>query len=108
MIIKFSRKDLHMVVNAFKMNLRDRYMGSALGLFWAIINPLIFLGLYTFIFGFVFKAKVPGSETTLAYSIYLISGFEPGSIEGEVEFEIPIVQFFLGKGFKNRNTELPL
>ena len=59
------------------MNLRDRYLGSKLGLFWAILNPLLLLGMYTFVFGFVLKAKVPGAKTTFAYSIWMISGFVP-------------------------------
>jgi len=59
------------------MNIRDKYLGSSLGSIWAIINPLLMLGIYTFVFGYVFKSKLPGSETTLAYSIWLISGYGP-------------------------------
>ena len=33
--------------------------------------------MYTFIFGFIFKARVPGAETTLGYAIWLISGLVP-------------------------------
>lgn len=76
-VFSFHRKDVSMIFNLFKMYLRDRYMGSSLGLVWAIINPLLFLGLYTFIFGFIFKAKVPGAETTLSYAIFFICGFVP-------------------------------
>lgn len=73
----FSCKDIVMIFNIFKMSLRDRYLGSGLGPLWAVINPVIFLGMYTFIFGFVFKAKAPGSEATFSYAIYLISGYVP-------------------------------
>ncbi|MBI5740650.1 MAG: ABC transporter permease [Nitrospirae bacterium] len=59
------------------MNIRDRYLGSALGLFWAVLHPLLLLGIYTFVFGFVLKSKLPGAETTFAYSIWMISGFVP-------------------------------
>ncbi len=57
------------------MNIRDRYLGSSLGSIWAILNPLLMLGIYTFVFGYVFKAKIPGSSTTLGYAIWLISGY---------------------------------
>lgn len=57
------------------MNLRDRYLGSSFGSVWAITNPLFMLCLYTYVFGFVFKVKLPGAETTLAYVIWLISGY---------------------------------
>jgi lipopolysaccharide transport system permease protein len=73
----FSNQDTRLLVNLFKMNIRDRYMGSALGRFWAITNPLFMLCLYTYIFGFVFKVRLPGAETTLAYVIWLISGYGP-------------------------------
>lgn len=73
----FNRYDLRLLINLFKMNVRDRYLGSSLGSFWAISNPLFMLALYTYIFGFVFKVKLPGAETTLAYVIWLISGYGP-------------------------------
>lgn len=65
------------MINLLKMNLRDRYLGSTLGSFWAITNPLFMLALYTYVFGFVFKVKLPGAETTLVYVIWLISGYGP-------------------------------
>ncbi len=73
----FTRYDFRLLINLFKMNLRDRYLGSSLGSFWAVSNPLFMLALYTYIFGFVFKVRLPGSETTLAYVIWLITGYGP-------------------------------
>lgn len=73
----FNRQDLRLAFNLFKMNVRDRYLGSSLGSFWAIANPLFMLGLYTFVFGFVFKVRLPGADTTLAYVIWLIVGYGP-------------------------------
>ena len=32
-----------------------RYRGTALGIVWSLINPLLMLGVYTFAFGFVFR-----------------------------------------------------
>lgn len=73
----FNRHDLRLMINLLKMNVRDRYLGSSLGSFWAISNPLFMLALYTYVFGFVFKVKLPGAETTLVYVIWLISGYGP-------------------------------
>lgn len=73
----FDRNDVGLIYNFFKLNVRDRYMGTTLGGLWAIAQPLLMLATFTFVFGFVFKAKLPGSETTLAYSIWLISGYGP-------------------------------
>lgn len=76
-ILGFHKHDARLVLNLFKMNLRDRYLGSILGLIWAILNPILMLSMYTFVFGFVFKAKLPGAETSMAYIIWLFSGFVP-------------------------------
>ncbi len=59
------------------MYLRDRYLGSFVGGLWAILTPLSMLLLFTFVFGFVFKARLPGADTTLAYAIWLICGYGP-------------------------------
>lgn len=73
----FNRYDLRLTFNLFSMSVRDRYLGSTLGSFWAFANPLIMLGVYTFVFGFVFKVRLPGAETTLGYVVWLISGYGP-------------------------------
>lgn len=52
-------------------------MASALGGVWAILNPIIMLSIFTFIFGFVYRAKLPGASTTLSYVVWLISGYGP-------------------------------
>ncbi len=73
----FNRYDVRLLLNLFKMNVRDRYLGSSLGSVWAIVNPLLMLCIYTYVFGFVFKIKLPGAETTLAYVVWLITGYGP-------------------------------
>lgn len=74
---KFDKKDLNLTLNFLKLNIRDRYLASTIGGFWAIANPLLMLSIYTFVFGFVYKSKLPGAETTLSYAIWLISGYGP-------------------------------
>lgn len=76
-MLGFNRRDVTTAVNLFRMDLRDRHLGSSLGLTWAVLQPLLTLAVYTTVFGFIFKAKMPGAETTLAYSIWMISGLGP-------------------------------
>lgn len=76
-ILGLDRADARFVLNMWRMNLADRYLGSALGGAWAILNPLLMFALFTFVFGYVFKARLPGAESTLAYSIWLICGYGP-------------------------------
>ena len=36
-------------------DLKSRYVGSAMGLFWSVIHPLVLLASYTFVFSVVLK-----------------------------------------------------
>jgi ABC-type polysaccharide/polyol phosphate export permease len=38
--------------------LKARYRGSVLGFFWSLVNPLLLLAVYSFVFGFVFRRPV--------------------------------------------------
>ncbi len=76
-MLGFESRDLRAIVNFFRTNVRDKYLGSNLGSIWGIANPLLMLGIFTFVFGFVYKVRLPGAETTLGYAIWLISGYGP-------------------------------
>lgn len=67
-----------------------RYRGSLLGFLWAIINPLLLLAVYTFIFSIVFKAKWGSDEAgTAEFSLFLFSGIILYSVFAECVNEAP-------------------
>ena len=76
-ILGFDLGDARFLYNIWKTNLSDRFLGSALGVVWAILNPLIMFALFTFVFAFVFKARIPGADSSITYSIWLICGYGP-------------------------------
>ena len=53
-----------------------RYKGSYLGLLWALLNPLLLLAIFTFVFSVIFKAKwgVAISESRLEFALTLFCG----------------------------------
>ena len=51
-----------------------RYRRSLLGAAWAVINPLAQIAVYTLIFSQVMQARIPGTDSTFGYSIYLCAG----------------------------------
>ena len=53
---------------------QSKYRNSLLGAAWTILNPLAMIVVYTVIFAQVMRAKLPGMDSTFAYSIYLCAG----------------------------------
>lgn len=76
-IAGFDRRDLNMLWSLFKLTLSDRYLGSALGLIWAVLSPLMLMGIFTFVFTFVFPGRLPGKSDSLSYVVWLMSGYGP-------------------------------
>lgn len=67
-----------------------RYRGSFLGFLWTIINPLLLLAVYTFVFSFVFKNKWGPSDAPMAeFSLFLFSGIILYSVFAECVNEAP-------------------
>ena len=71
----FNWQDGRLLLSFFRRSLRDRFLGSALGRVWAVANPLLLLLTFTFVFGFVFKSRLPGVEGSIGYTIWLIAGY---------------------------------
>jgi lipopolysaccharide transport system permease protein len=53
---------------------QGKYRHSLLGVLWTVINPLALILVYTVIFAQIMRAKLPGIDSSFAYSIYLCSG----------------------------------
>jgi lipopolysaccharide transport system permease protein len=61
-----------------KREIGERYAGQVLGVIWAIGHPIILIGVYLFIFAFVFKARVGGTvDLPFNYTVYILSGLIP-------------------------------
>ena len=54
--------------------LKARYRGSLLGYFWSLVNPLMLLAVYTFVFSFIFRPRDPEMDP---YALYLMTGLFP-------------------------------
>lgn len=73
----FDRRDYGMLVSLFRMTLGDRFLGSSLGLVWAILSPLLLMAIFVFVFTFVFPSRLPGRDGALPFVIWLVSGYAP-------------------------------
>ena len=62
------------IIGSVKREFQSKYRNSLFGAAWAVLNPLAMIVVYTVIFSQVMRAKLPGVDNTLAYSIYLCAG----------------------------------
>jgi ABC-type polysaccharide/polyol phosphate export permease len=56
--------------NLFRRDLQTRYKGSALGVVWSLLNPLILMGIYVLVFSLLWKAAAGIQH----YALYLLVG----------------------------------
>lgn len=61
-----------------------RYLNSLFGSLWALFNPISQILIYTLVFSQVMKARLPGVNDALGYSIYLCAGLLPWGYFAEV------------------------
>jgi lipopolysaccharide transport system permease protein len=54
-----------------------RYRGSFGGSFWTVINPLLLMLTYLFVFGFVLDSKFPGDPSRTGFALYYLAGMLP-------------------------------
>lgn len=59
-----------------KVEITKRYAGSALGVFWVVLYPLLLLGIYLFVYLVVFKMRFPG-YSEMDYVMYVFAGLVP-------------------------------
>jgi lipopolysaccharide transport system permease protein len=62
------------ILGSVKREFQAKYRNSLLGAAWTVIQPLAMIIVYTVIFSQVMKARLPGVDSTFAYSIYLCGG----------------------------------
>lgn len=72
------------ILGSVKREFQSKYRNSILGAAWTVIQPLAMITVYTVIFSQVMQAKLPGVESTFAYSIYLCAGIITWGLFAEI------------------------
>jgi lipopolysaccharide transport system permease protein len=60
-----------------RVELQKRHAGSLLGPVWTVLYPLLFLGVYLFLWLVVFRVRFPGSTSSLEYVVFVFAGLVP-------------------------------
>ncbi len=72
------------VLGSVRREFQSRYRGSLLGAVWTVLNPLSMIVVYTVIFSQVMRARLPGVDDGLAYSVFLCAGLLTWGLFSEV------------------------
>ncbi len=74
----------YMIRGLVARDIRKRYVGSLLGIFWSVVHPLIQLLLYYFVFAVVFKMRLGPEYGGTSIALWLIAGLLPWMMFAEV------------------------
>lgn len=84
-------RNRQLILQMTKREVHARYKGSAMGLLWSFLTPALMLGIYTFVFSGIFKARWDGSvdETKIQFAIVLFVGMIVHGLFSEVLTRAP-------------------
>lgn len=75
-------------------NIELRHKGSHLGLIWSFLNPLLMLGLYVLVFGFIFDGRFrreTAPETRIEYALVVFLGLALHHFIAEIVTGAPVL-----------------
>lgn len=80
-----------MLVQCTRREIEGRYRGSHLGVLWALLTPLLMLGVFTFVFSVIFQARwsATGSETHTDVALIIFTGMIAFNVFGECANRAP-------------------
>jgi lipopolysaccharide transport system permease protein len=66
-----------LIRNMVVRDLRARYIGSFMGFFWSVINPIVLLTSYSFVFMVIFRQGAPQDSGTTSFPLFLFCSILP-------------------------------
>lgn len=72
------------IIGSVRREQQTKYRNSLLGAAWNVLNPLAMIVVYTVVFAQLMRAKLPGLDSTFAYSIYLCAGILTWGLFAEI------------------------
>jgi lipopolysaccharide transport system permease protein len=82
----------HLLWGLVRRDIAGRYRGSAAGLLWSLLTPMLLLGIYTFVFSVVFRARWGNAEgDKVAFAVNLFAGMIVHSFVAECISRAPLL-----------------
>ena len=70
-------RNRNLIRTMVRRDVLSRYSGSFGGAFWAVLNPLMLMLTYFFVFGLVLPSRVGNDPSRAGYAIYFLAGMLP-------------------------------
>jgi lipopolysaccharide transport system permease protein len=70
-------RNRNLIRTLVRRDVLSRYSGSFGGAFWAVLNPLMLMLTYFFVFGLVLKSRFGNDTSRSAYAVYFLAGMLP-------------------------------
>lgn len=68
-------RNRNVILALIKREVAGRYRGSSMGMLWPLLNPILMLSVYTFMFSTVFKSRWSGgSDSKTEFALILFAG----------------------------------
>lgn len=67
------KRHFSLLAELVRKDLKVRYKRSVLGFVWSLLNPLLMMAVFTFIFVYMFQVRIP------LFPVYFLTGFLPWS-----------------------------
>lgn len=79
-----------LILQMARRDVIGRYRGSFIGLLWSFFNPLLMLGVYTFVFGLIFKSRWSDQVSGhFEFAVVLFAGLNINSMFAECANRAP-------------------
>ncbi|ROM92099.1 ABC transporter permease [Pseudomonas brassicacearum] len=72
------------ILGSVKREFQSRYRNSLFGALWTVLNPLSMIVVYTVVFSHIMRARLPGVDDGMAYSVYLCAGLLTWGLFSEI------------------------
>lgn len=66
-----------LILKLSKNDFKTRYAGSYLGMVWALVQPVVTVLLYWFVFGTIMQSRQSMGDTEIPYVLWLTAGLVP-------------------------------
>jgi lipopolysaccharide transport system permease protein len=84
-------RNRNLIRTMVRRDVLGRYRGSFGGAFWTVLNPLILMLTYFFVFGVVLRTKFPNDPSRAGFALYFLAGMLPWLAFSEAAGRAPAV-----------------